>query len=550
MLQRLIGTQDNITLWVDAICINQGDNAEKGSQVALMGDIYSNATAVLAWLGECGDDETVIAQWMSRKYSQPAAELAKEGMAIMGGLQGRIRMQRDLTVDEQIIVRMMNLPWFTRTWVIQEACLARSLIFQYGRCSFSWPFLLGVLSSVSQLPDISSSFINNHSTGRLSEAFNMCSVIEQMRVRIEDRDEVFLMELVNSNVSFGATDPRDKIYGSLGLERGVHATHLVPDYTATTATVYRKSTEALLNQGMVLLSYAGLCWIHWGSSALAGQLPSWVPDFSQHRPIPLINSSWKFRKGVEFPDVPDKCWRKLSETDEKFYTTSQDGSRQPEDVLDRVLLVPGLQVDIIAGVGPEPFKFGGVDDYDGTQKEAMASYLAQCLEFVEGVCQRFSKADAPSSICEDTLQMGGSDDAARSNGLLASIKMLRKFRTRVTKDYIILPENNLARRVLTFMERLQTTGVPGYRRLCWTKAGRVGLAPDIAKEGDLVVVLGDMTVPLVLRTCAESIHSTVDAATSLSLYQVVGEIYLNGFTEEVASDALGDESKGKDFALW
>ncbi|KAH8588662.1 heterokaryon incompatibility protein-domain-containing protein, partial [Bisporella sp. PMI_857] len=39
-------------LWADAICINQRDDLERSQQVALMGQIYSNATMVLAWLGE------------------------------------------------------------------------------------------------------------------------------------------------------------------------------------------------------------------------------------------------------------------------------------------------------------------------------------------------------------------------------------------------------------------------------------------------------------------------------------------------------------------
>ena len=40
-------------LWVDAVCINQSDEAEKSSQVAQMGDIYRNASKVIVWLGTC-----------------------------------------------------------------------------------------------------------------------------------------------------------------------------------------------------------------------------------------------------------------------------------------------------------------------------------------------------------------------------------------------------------------------------------------------------------------------------------------------------------------
>jgi hypothetical protein len=37
-------------LWIDAICINQGDDAEKAVQIPLMRHIYSRATAVLIYL--------------------------------------------------------------------------------------------------------------------------------------------------------------------------------------------------------------------------------------------------------------------------------------------------------------------------------------------------------------------------------------------------------------------------------------------------------------------------------------------------------------------
>jgi hypothetical protein len=39
-------------LWIDAICINQNDLDEKSEQVLIMGEIYSRATKVYAWLGE------------------------------------------------------------------------------------------------------------------------------------------------------------------------------------------------------------------------------------------------------------------------------------------------------------------------------------------------------------------------------------------------------------------------------------------------------------------------------------------------------------------
>lgn len=39
-------------LWADAVCINQADDAERGSQVGMMGRIYGQAARTLVWLGD------------------------------------------------------------------------------------------------------------------------------------------------------------------------------------------------------------------------------------------------------------------------------------------------------------------------------------------------------------------------------------------------------------------------------------------------------------------------------------------------------------------
>ncbi|KAI1173328.1 heterokaryon incompatibility protein-domain-containing protein [Nemania sp. FL0916] len=46
---------ENRYLWVDAICINQADDAEKSRQVSNMFLIFKSATMVIAWLGETFD---------------------------------------------------------------------------------------------------------------------------------------------------------------------------------------------------------------------------------------------------------------------------------------------------------------------------------------------------------------------------------------------------------------------------------------------------------------------------------------------------------------
>ena len=61
-------------IWVDALCINQDDNAEKASQVALMDAIYTNCQNVLIWLGEMDLQD---AENISFLHSQTGPQLNK-----------------------------------------------------------------------------------------------------------------------------------------------------------------------------------------------------------------------------------------------------------------------------------------------------------------------------------------------------------------------------------------------------------------------------------------------------------------------------------------
>lgn len=47
-------------VWIDQICINQGDDREKSHQVEQMRHIYSGAEEVVAWLGPPFDDSVFL----------------------------------------------------------------------------------------------------------------------------------------------------------------------------------------------------------------------------------------------------------------------------------------------------------------------------------------------------------------------------------------------------------------------------------------------------------------------------------------------------------
>ena len=108
-------------LWVDAVCINQSDDAEKGYQVMLMAQIYSSTIRALAWLGE-GNAEThaainIIKNIASKAWQFGFSGLETELIVYPGnngdGVKKALRELAD-QVDFQAIGGFFNQAWFKR----------------------------------------------------------------------------------------------------------------------------------------------------------------------------------------------------------------------------------------------------------------------------------------------------------------------------------------------------------------------------------------------------------------------------------------------------
>ena len=56
-----------LPIWIDAVCINQEDIAERSEQVAMMGEIYKRAARVVVWLGKSEPHADVV--WASKTFA-------------------------------------------------------------------------------------------------------------------------------------------------------------------------------------------------------------------------------------------------------------------------------------------------------------------------------------------------------------------------------------------------------------------------------------------------------------------------------------------------
>ncbi|KAF3805759.1 hypothetical protein GCG54_00005123 [Colletotrichum gloeosporioides] len=104
------GYTSDVNFWIDSLCINQGNDEEKGHQVAMMGEIFSSASSVAASLGtgeSLGNVREILISGNDREI-------------------GKLRHKFDL------------LPYFDRVWIKQEIILAREINIFYGLESLSW----------------------------------------------------------------------------------------------------------------------------------------------------------------------------------------------------------------------------------------------------------------------------------------------------------------------------------------------------------------------------------------------------------------------------
>ena len=123
-LQALCRHFGTLTVWVDALCINQEDTDEKSSQVMMMmGEIYRRAERVYAWLGD-GSSES---------------DFAFQSMPSAVGCDRKQEFSK-VSVQEQwqcFEVLFLN-PYWTRLWTLQERVLARELWIVCGDWMAKW----------------------------------------------------------------------------------------------------------------------------------------------------------------------------------------------------------------------------------------------------------------------------------------------------------------------------------------------------------------------------------------------------------------------------
>jgi hypothetical protein len=249
------------TSWIDAICINQADIAERDEQVTRMTDIDRLASRVIAWLEPEADNSGYAPATIEELGKQVVLTMYDWFFSPDATETAWCLSKCDLPYEHETRVAMHRLllrPWFERVWVVQE--VNRHAVIQCGRDEIAWTyFRQGVvcLWHKDRIPP-SVSRVRLALAGRLAVDGN--SPISSVLRRKDGR---------------GCSDPRDLIYGLLGLFPPVFRRNIRPQYALSVGDVYKAMFLAHVDHVNRLNFFPS----HHVEGSLIGT-PSWVPDFS------------------------------------------------------------------------------------------------------------------------------------------------------------------------------------------------------------------------------------------------------------------------------
>ncbi len=199
-------------LWIDSICMNQKDTDEKSWQIGFMKDIYRSADRVIGWIAIMPE-----LPWLPG----PVSSLGELGALSDSSDELASRMlQGELCAKMRGAIISLTNEFFFRTWIIQEVTLARKLVLNFYGIETSWENFIESLLSFLELYETSSitAYLGAVIHELALQSMYKIMKMELLRSKLETNpDGLPLSQLLIESVDFHVTDPRDRVFGVLGL---------------------------------------------------------------------------------------------------------------------------------------------------------------------------------------------------------------------------------------------------------------------------------------------------------------------------------------------
>ena len=335
-------------LWVDAICIDQDNIAERNQQVAIMSNIYQKSKTTLAWFGAGNDIENHALEELV-SISKTPDRYGYDGSLGVNGVDGTEFLDKEkiaklgpevIEVVEKATESRADLiysnAWFERLWIVQEAVISQEVIIHLGDTQMDWYTFQEVtsfichaicrtgtdvpwLTSISRALDLVKARFDRKlfaPPGSLEldpemevppslASLSSTREIHHMAMRLPNSSEntrsywfAFYSDegYISKIWSFRdrkCKDDRDYVYGLGGFIPWDVPIVITPDYSKSVPQVFTDFARAMLDIGVIeLFLFAGL-WDRISEppdveTADLDSCPSWVPELRLSR----LKSGW------------------------------------------------------------------------------------------------------------------------------------------------------------------------------------------------------------------------------------------------------------------
>jgi hypothetical protein len=547
-------------LWIDLICISQTSSAEKTAQVALMDNIFANATTVLVWLGADDGERSAAA---ARATTLIHKQLKREMQAYRPfGVKKRADSEARQRCYDQVgtALPLFECEWFWRLWCVQELALARQSLIYWGSTVLKWKAILttaAFIQSQAQLQVAHMGVAGVYNVVMLEALRKQISSAQEFGQEKEPRDMPF-SRLLSLTRLHGVTEPCDRVFSLLGLDsrlsisdselyeqERMHSRWLrsdraerpswqvrqplvIPDYSQSIDSIYLSTAKALLTRerNLHLLSF-----VQHDADVGHGDLPSWVPRWhvNKHRLISQLDlipghPVYTFLENALAKSTFDESLESRATSADPRSPTPRERNAVDSD---GTLNVEGLLLSSVTKV---------CSDVTFTA-ERSHQWLATLRHWFRYVSTWFAhhdkseRSELPLSELDDVIfhmfhrtLLGGH---FRAEELFMGLRNeLTAFRT------LLFSEGTDATNCCPITEAF-VSQICRSRTLFLTDGGQLGIGPQCLRSGDSICFLEGAAILLLLR-------ARPDTEMAYRRWLLVGETYVDGLTPVTDSYAAGE----------
>lgn len=531
-------TEQGLRLWIDFLCIDQNNLLEKNEQVKHMRNTYSEALAVLVWLGcEANNSNGAVKLLFSMAIQKMLLETSA------------IEQSWCWTAPWIALQSFLSRAYWQRLWIIQELASNHDMtLFLCGREQISRSIILAALDFCrDHIETINTALIELVTPcpekGSVVDIWDVVYQVQNL-LQLEDNTsrQVIIEVVLNLCRRAKCLNPRDKIYGILGLLPQSISAQIWPDYELSKQEVYRKFAAVLLETSAHSL-HTVLAWCIYHED---NPMPTWIPDWTT--PFPRNHIRWL------------RTWR-------ASLTSSANCTILPNT---QYLRCRGFLIDTLENVGAAPSecspyhitvpsesnrpmtyplssRYGGMTELTAALRRTLLMNIrfqasGNTLMDIYWVDKHILSGKGPHHTYSfwkhgmrniipspswdsfDVFRQANADFLVSGVPFRDFFPPMSSYETPTLDPHFseAWPPPSLDDRATHDM-RLCVLALVG-RRLMTTLTGYIGLVPEAAQPGDVVAILHGCNFPVILRSRGET-------------YAMIGEAYVDGIMEGEAMDA-------------